>query len=365
MATRTLFNAGPITIGQLPSAVVSVGQAPSASGQVPTWNGSEWLPEEGSAAVDIVAGGNLGAAYTLNLGSVPNQETVLTGVLTANCTITLENMAAGSSIRLLLAQDATGGRSLSINDGSGAVAITGLPGAANTPFEVDGISPDGTNIDVGLFGGSVGPTGPTGATGATGAAGPTGPSGPTGQTLGGLVLPLGVGPLQIAQTTTLTSLSPHGVRAFVPLTATMHDFALYMGALTGNISVAIYDCGQATPDVYTHLWDSGSVATSGLTANAWNIIADPALAVTAGEQLIFLVSTDNGTVSFGRMGTGLVAAAQAQLPSTYLTSAAGGTLPKQAVLIPSLSSVANWPSTISEANMSVATAPPIPMARVA
>lgn len=129
----------------------------------------------GSALPTVVGapGTNLGATPTLNL---TGQTYVWhEGTLNANAALTVSGFAEGTRAELHYKQDATGGRTLSVNDGSGATALV-IPTAAAAPLlvilewisatEVRVIQPSGT--------GPVGPTGPTGPPG------PTGPIGPGG-----------------------------------------------------------------------------------------------------------------------------------------------------------------------------------------
>jgi lysophospholipase L1-like esterase len=92
-----------------------------------------------------VALGNVTGATALNLAS--GKAVQVTGVLTGNTVLNVTGVAAGSSAVLLLAQDATGGRTLQINDGSGAVAVT-IPTTASATFGIELSSPDGTNLFV-------------------------------------------------------------------------------------------------------------------------------------------------------------------------------------------------------------------------
>lgn len=92
----------------------------------------------------ITAGGLLGAASTLALGGL--KEVWLTGTLTANLAITVTGLTVGAKFRLLFAQDATGGRTLAINDGTGAVAVA-IPLGAFAGVIVSGYF-DGTDLFV-------------------------------------------------------------------------------------------------------------------------------------------------------------------------------------------------------------------------
>lgn len=120
-----------------------------------------------------VAAGDLGATYALDMTSTKDVQ--VTGRLTANATVNVSGLSAGARAVLLLRQDATGGRTLSVDDGSGALAVpvATAPGAA---VSVELTSPNGTDLYVTPL--SVpGPTGQTGIKGDKGDQGTVGPSG--------------------------------------------------------------------------------------------------------------------------------------------------------------------------------------------
>lgn len=108
---------------------------------------------DSKATPRVVAGGSLGAAYTLDMTS--DLDVWLVGTLSANATVTVSNRVAGMTARLLLTQDATGGRSLTVSDGTNSVAVP-IPTTANASTAVDLYSPDGTNIYVDVAGGASG-----------------------------------------------------------------------------------------------------------------------------------------------------------------------------------------------------------------
>lgn len=58
----------------------------------------------------VVAGGNLGASYTLDCTGHP--DILLVGTLNANCAFTVTNMVAGQAVTLRLAQDGAGSRTI-------------------------------------------------------------------------------------------------------------------------------------------------------------------------------------------------------------------------------------------------------------
>lgn len=77
-----------------------------------------------------------------------------------------------------------------------------------------------------------------------------------------------------------------GTRVVVPRDGTLHDVSLLINASAGNIDVGIYSLAA---EPRARLWHSGPVASPGVS---WQIIGDPALAVTQGEILDFVFATD-------------------------------------------------------------------------
>src|SRR4051812_8227774 len=108
---------------------------------------------DSKVAPRVVAGGSLGAAFTLDMNS--DLDVWLVGTLSANTTVTVSNRVAGMTARLLLTQDATGGRSLTVSDGTNSVGVP-IPTTANSSTAVDLYSPDATNIYVDVAGGASG-----------------------------------------------------------------------------------------------------------------------------------------------------------------------------------------------------------------
>lgn len=91
----------------------------------------------------VVAGGNLGAAYTFNLAN--DSYVFLTGTLNANCTITVSGRTTGARFRLLLTQDATGGRTLTVSDGTTPQAVT-IATTASATVAIDGSCPNTSDV---------------------------------------------------------------------------------------------------------------------------------------------------------------------------------------------------------------------------
>jgi hypothetical protein len=93
-----------------------------------------------------VALGSLGATPTLALAA-SDVNVVATGTLTANATLTITGLTAGAAVRLVVTQDATGGRTLSVKVGSSTLAVNVSP-APNVTTVVDAMSPDGIDLYV-------------------------------------------------------------------------------------------------------------------------------------------------------------------------------------------------------------------------
>src|SRR5580698_7956871 len=82
-------------------------------------------------------------------------------------------------------------------------------------------------------------------------------------------------------------------RVVIPKSGILHNLSIYVGVSSGNIDVGIYDTGDASPGNYTRLNSKGGVACP--AGGAWQIIYDPAMAVTAGQVYMFALGCDNTT----------------------------------------------------------------------
>lgn len=107
------------------------------------------------------------------------------------------------------------------------------------------------------------------------------------------------------------------LRVICPSAGHLRDISVFIATSSGNISLAVYDTGDAVAGTLTRLATSGAIACG--TGNAWQSY-DPNLAVTAGQQLALFISADNGTVTFG--GTSALTNMQASLPTGFITTAA-------------------------------------------
>jgi hypothetical protein len=101
----------------------------------------------GTSAPRIVGalGTNLGSAQTITFSGA--EEVWLLGTLNANLTVTLAGRTAGAHLLILGIQDATGGRALSVSDGT-TPALVPIPNGANAAIKVEAECPDSTNVTV-------------------------------------------------------------------------------------------------------------------------------------------------------------------------------------------------------------------------
>ena len=179
------------------------------------------------------------------------------------------------------------------------------------------------------------------------------PSGGSSGGLPGLLAPFDPRLISAAGGTGLTN-RILAVRVVVPKTGVLHDISVYIGATSGNMIAGVYDTGDALAGSRTLLWSSASTAVG--SANNWQVVGDPALSVTAGQQLDLAIMADNVTVTFGRA---LFANGnQAQLPANFIP-ATGGASPKMQWANNAVSFA--MPSAITEANCSISLTGQAPM----
>ena len=93
-----------------------------------------WTLQGVFPTVEVIALGNSGASKSVDM---TNRSWVwATITLTANCTITVSNTTDGDQVKLLVKQDGTGSRTLTLSDGSSQSAIT-IDSTANSQTIVD------------------------------------------------------------------------------------------------------------------------------------------------------------------------------------------------------------------------------------
>ncbi len=107
------------------------------------------------------------------------------------------------------------------------------------------------------------------------------------------------------------------IRVIVPQTGVLHDLSILVLNSSGNISLAIYDTGDAVAGTLTRLATSGAVACG--SANVYQTY-DPSLNVTAGQQILLALTADNSTATF--LGATLGTGGSVALPTSFVTTAA-------------------------------------------
>lgn len=144
-------NFGSLTVGQSVSLTAATTWLRSASNSFVRIAGSKTagtVSDSVSVAPSIqgASGSNLSAAQTVDFGGLASEIWVV-GTLNANLTVTVANRTSGSRAFLLLTQDGTGGRTLTVTDGANpqAVPITSTAGSFSV-IEVK--CPDATAVDV-------------------------------------------------------------------------------------------------------------------------------------------------------------------------------------------------------------------------
>lgn len=144
-------------------------------------------------------------------------------------------------------------------------------------------------------------------------------------------------------------------RVTIPYSGVLHDISVPIGTHSGNCILGIFDTSATTRN---QLYTSGSVAPG--SDNTWYTApTDPALTVSAGDELDFALVADNATMTFGRCAT-LVAAALSQMPTGFWPSPLGGSnriYASKAASFP-------LPATVSEATLATASAVPCIIARL-
>lgn len=150
-------------------------------------------------------------------------------------------------------------------------------------------------------------------------------------------------------------------RVTIPKTGVLHDLSVFVGTVSGNYSVSVYDTGDALPGSRTKLWDSGSVSVAAGT-NVYKIVGDPSLPVVIGQQLDFGYSAGNTTLTTGRLNLG-VAGQSGPLPAGFNVPS-GGAQAKMSSQGPGLSPTGTWPATIAEASLTSINHVPLVFGRI-
>lgn len=113
-----------------------------------------------------------------------------------------------------------------------------------------------------------------------------------------------------------------GFRTIITKTGTLHDLAVYCGSpAAGSVEVAILSTNTPTRQI---LYKTGFVAIA--AGSAWQIIGDPALPVTLGDQydIAFCSSASQKVLWFGGLvGSGSTDAQSGQLPDNFIPAPLG------------------------------------------
>lgn len=133
----TVRRTGGITVQRSANGAVVRGQ----TGGFVVRRGGPPGPAGPGGPLRVVTAGNLGAAYELDVQEDYN--VLLVGTLNANNALTFTNLGLGSTVSIVLTQDATGGRTLTI--AGSAVAVN--PTAASVTV-IRCYSPDGSTVYV-------------------------------------------------------------------------------------------------------------------------------------------------------------------------------------------------------------------------
>lgn len=140
----------------------------------------------------------------------------------------------------------------------------------------------------------------------------------------------------------------HGSRIIVPYTGHLRSLAILVGTASGNAIPIVYDTGNTTTGSRTALWTGSPIALAG--TNIYQILGDPDLVVTAGQQVDLAFILDNNTATVGQTTTAQIGALQ--YPTGY-NVVPGGASPKRAWTF--VNGNFSAPSVITEANCTIAT----------
>lgn len=106
------------------------------------------------------------------------------------------------------------------------------------------------------------------------------------------------------------------VQVVVPKDGTLTDLAVGIydpHGSTGHIDVGVYD---PTTPTWSLFYSTGSILCP--PQAGWQIVGDPALSVTAGQRLVFAISTDDAAIVIMRHANTLFEGSKYQLPSVFV-----------------------------------------------
>ena len=145
---------------------------------------------------------------------------------------------------------------------------------------------------------------------------------PSGQTILPLAVTMGIRTVQPSPANFGASVAHFGFRAVMPRSGVLHDLAVYISVPAGNIEVGLLNTVATTRTI---LYKTGSVAAT--ASHAWQIIGDPALAVSAGDQVdvSYAATSASNTIMWvgGEVNTGTDAPSGA-LPANFVPAPGGG-----------------------------------------
>lgn len=146
---------------------------------------------------------------------------------------------------------------------------------------------------------------------------------PSGQTIVPLALVLGIRTVQPSPANFGASVGHFGYRVIVPRSGILHDLAVYIATPAGSVEVAILN---TTATTRTILYKSGLVPAT--ASHAWQVIGDPAMQVTVGDQLdiVYAATSSSNTIMWiGGLVNTATDAPSAQLPAGYVPAPNGAT----------------------------------------
>lgn len=304
----TLDSLGHQPLSELSPSVASSSTARS-SGQAYVWNGTAWVPEN-VATSTVKALGEVEGNVTPNL----NEGRIFT--MTAKGKVTIKKPtnwpSGGTYAELVVKQDATGGRTITLE---GVAWQSAEPVFVTTPNAINRI-PIGSD-DGGVTWYAVGPQ-----------EGKEGPRGETGLGAVPVLMPIMAGGVPIPTGTAVigTAFKAVFLRAIAYKTGTIKDISITAGGtLNGKTRVAIFDTGNASAEHYTLLWQSAEIELT--EAGGIKSMGAPEVPVTAGQHVMLAIMNNGTTANFGRVGVTSSGTSSSRLPANYLP-VSGGALPR-------------------------------------
>lgn len=193
----------------------------------------------GAGPATVIAGGNLGASPTLDIDS--NARVIYTGTLTANCTLTVDNIPGGAIAFVIVTEDGTGNWTLAVDYGGDVESPTIALGAGETTMLLL-VADDAGVVTIGPM------IGPADADGADGSGG------------GGALFARNTGNLNVP--TTQTTATDDGSLAVTVTVPAMSHVFLYCGIQIQGATAAGTFISRFTDGTTNSQCISGAVTTS-------------------------------------------------------------------------------------------------------